>query len=174
MKDLSLREKAAVAYSLIFEDTSPSDLLRLSRDCPISETDKLKHLPSSATHFWQSPRIQDYLNERKAIIAARDERIRREGRDEALKGMERRPGPDTGGLDYSDPKNRKRLYNNIITQAQGDPKTQLDAAKMFENIQKDDREAARVQKQSRVYLPLSCHQCPLYLRAKEQLENNNK
>lgn len=170
MKELTIREKSAIAYALIFEDASPSDLLRLSRDCPISETDKLKHLPSSATHFWQSERIQSYLNERKAILAAKDERIRQEGRDEALKGMERRPGQAVDSLDYSDPIARKRLYNDIITQSKGDPKTQLDAAKMFENIQKDDREAAKAQKQSRVYLPLTCHNCPLYLKAKSKLK----
>lgn len=168
MKELTIREKSAIAYALIFEDASPSDLLRLSRDCPISETDKLKHLPSSATHFWQSERIQSYLNERKAILAARDERIRQEGRDEALKGMEKRPESEAYNIDYNSPRARRQLYNDIIAQSKGDPKTQLDAAKMFETLQKENR-AIEPDEHYKVYLPLTCHKCPLYRRAKENL-----
>ena len=71
-------------------------------------------------------------------------------------------------VDYSDPKNRQRLYNEIIATAKDDPKTRLDAAKVFEQVQRDDREAAKAQKQSRVYLPLACHDCPLYNKARKK------
>lgn len=73
-------------------------------------------------------------------------------------------------VDYSDPAERRKAYNTIIRATADDPKTQLDALKVFEQIQKDDRQAAKEGKQVRAYLPITCDVCPLYSKAKMKLK----
>ena len=69
-------------------------------------------------------------------------------------------------IDYNNPEARRQLYNRIISEAADDPKTQLDAAKLIEQTQRDDRQAAQDNRVQRVYLPESCDMCPLYQKAR--------
>ena len=67
-------------------------------------------------------------------------------------------------IDYNDPQERKRAYNRIIQESADDPKTQLDALKVFEQLQRDDKQAAKDNQIQRFYTPLKCHSCPLWLK----------
>ena len=143
------------------------------------EAEKVAATFSNVSHWKSSKKIRDYYDECRERIARDQARIQlqgiEEGKREARKESEEET--TTGGnertktkrpaelVDYSDPANRKRLYNEVIRDASDDPKTRLDAAKVFEQIQRDDKQAARDQKQVRSYLPLRCESCPLYAKA---------
>lgn len=172
MKELTIREKAAVAlYLHEGKNVGTTDLYIVASNKSVEEVRSLKALSSSAAHWFARPQVQAYVR----ALMLKDEDRRAQERALVLSEMNFRGNTTSqmaGGIDYSDPKNRQRLYNNIIAQSKDDPRTQLDAAKMFEQSQKDDREAAKVQKQSRVYLPLRCESCALYLKAKEELNTS--
>ena len=73
--------------------------------------------------------------------------------------------PFAANIDYYDPANQRTQINRIIAESDDDPKTQLDAIKTIQQTQRDDKQAARDQKQVRSYLPLRCESCPLYAKA---------
>ena len=172
MKDLTIREKAAVALYLSDpKNVSPRDMLRVARDTTIAETDSLKDVWASASRWFHSERIQTYLRGQELLRDEKQAKERQAIEAEVFSKINvTNPGTKIGGgIDYSNPRNRERLYNEIISQSKNDPKTALDAAKMFEQIQKDNREAAVTpQKQVRYYLPLRCESCVLYQKAKER------
>lgn len=161
---------------IIGADRSREDFARLAdQNTPISRWKK-------------AGRIVKAYEDVQKMIAGKLADARREGyekameeltrqAEEAQQGEQRNNGTSADGkpanrfalIDYSDPANRKRLYNEVIRDAKGDPKTRLDAAKVFEQIQRDDKQAAREQKQVRAYLPLTCHDCPLYEAAKKKV-----
>ena len=170
MKEITMREKAAIALYLMDDKISPSDLFIVASDKSTQDVGRMKYLASSATHWFQQNRVQEYL--RTQQLRQEDKRSQERSRIAAEMQSQGHNSPQpTGRIDYSDPKNRQRLYNDVIARSGDDPKTQLDAAKMFEQIQKDDREAAKAQRQASVYLPLTCSKCNLYLKAKEELKN---
>jgi len=70
-------------------------------------------------------------------------------------------------IDYADPVNQRRKLNELINEA-SDPGEALDALKVIISGQKDDRQAAREQRQVRAYLPLACSDCPLYQKANKK------
>ena len=72
-----------------------------------------------------------------------------------------------GFVDYTDPKAQKQKLNEIINNA-GDSDEALDALKVIIQGQKNDQEAAKQNQVQRFYTPLRCHECPLYLKAKEK------
>ena len=78
----------------------------------------------------------------------------------------------TGFVDYADPANQRRKLNELVNTAK-DPGAALDALKVIISGQKDDRQAAREQKQVRAYLPQVCQDCPLYTKAAAKLEKGN-
>lgn len=171
MKELTIREKAAITLFLSDDKVSTVDIFICGTSKSVEEVNQMKSLSSAASHWIARPLIQDYI--RTMRLKLDDKRAMERSRllDELQSEIHYAP-PMPGGIDYSDPKNRQRLYNEVIARSKNDPKTQLDAAKMFEQIQKDDREAAKVLKQSRVYLPLRCESCTLYLKAKEELKTS--
>lgn len=73
-------------------------------------------------------------------------------------------------IDYNDPEARRNLYNTIIAEAADDPKTQLDAAKIIEQTQRDDKQAARERKTVVFFTPARCHNCELYQKAENKLK----
>ena len=177
MKELTIREKAAIALYLCFDDVSPRDMLRVARDATLAETNALKDLPASASRWFHSERIQTYLRGQELLRDEKQAKERRAIEAEILSKINAtNPGTKIGGdIDYSNPRNREQLYNEIIDKSKNDPRTQLDAAKMFEQIQKDNREAASThQKHVRYYLPLRCESCVLYRKAKEAREKQVK
>ena len=106
--------------------------------------------------------------------AKEEERERRE--KESREESERLNGEGQNGkttpIDYENPNAQKNLLNKIIRESQDDPKTQLDALKVIQAGQKDDRQAAKERKQVQFYLPLCCTDCILYQKARKKLEKD--
>lgn len=177
-KKLTEREKAAIYYHVFGGVEDWTLLTRIANDASDKETDKVKNLNVMVSRWKNSDKIKNFVKTLQTLKADQDAEQRNKGREEERqkeKGAEDNERTETKPetkqikiVDYSDPKNRQDLYNKVIANAKDDPKTQLDAAKMFEQIQKDDREAAKVQKQQRIYLPLTCHECPLYNKRRKQ------
>lgn len=174
------REKAVI-FALVaglIEDTKTAYIA--ADEKPASETQKQTSLKVSVSRWLNSAKIQKEIETARKYFADRDAEERRKGREEASRqNNEKDEGKKAGEsdrtetkkarpvdtkIDYNDPKARRQLYNRIITEAADDPKTQLDAAKLIEQTQRDDRQAAQDNKIQRVYLPESCDICPLYLK----------
>ena len=171
--ELTTREKAAIIYKVITGEPW-TECYKIASKSDLTKLEKSKNLAVLASSWNKSHKVQTFLKEFQIIQNNKLETEINEAiqQDRNKRGdSESTTGETTKRhniIDYSDPKNRQQLYNRVIANASDDPKTQLDAAKMFEQIQRDDREAARAQKQSRVYLPLTCNECPLYNRARKQ------
>lgn len=168
--ELTIREKAAIVYQLT-TGTAWTECYKIASKSEFEKINNSKHLAVLASNWKNTNKVQKFIQEfttiqegkrqkeiDNAIIEDRQDR----GDNESTENRKRKEGKF---VDYSDPANRKRLYNEVIAGSGDDYKTKLDAAKVFEQIQKDDREAARVQKQQRVYLPIVCNECPLYMKA---------
>jgi lipopolysaccharide export LptBFGC system permease protein LptF len=176
-RNLTEPEKAVLYYH-VFGGVQDWKLLYNIADGNPIKGEPVKFLDTYVSRWKNSDKVKEYIKTLIAQKADQDAEQRNKGRQEErnkIKEEETRPEenestkpeppkPIKKEIDYSDPKNRQKLYNEVIARSGDDPKTQLDAAKMFEQIQKDDREAAKAQKQSRVYLPLRCFSCPLYAR----------
>ena len=172
--EITTREKAAVIYHIVTGEPWTECYKIASRES-FEKINNSKYLSRYSTSWKQSHKIQVYAEEIAAILDNKrkkeiNEAIEKEARKrgEESEHNQNRKKNDSDIIDYSDPKNRQRLYNEIIATAKDDPKTRLDAAKVFEQVQRDDREAAKAQKQSRVYLPLTCYDCPLYNKARKK------
>lgn len=150
--------------------------------CADQKTEKevlaIAGLVTMISRWRHSTKVQTYLEYCRRFISDREHDARERGKDELRNGINienevkdsERAENETKNkvIDYSDPTARKTLYNQIIRRATDDPKTQLDAAKVLEQIQRDDRQAASEQRQVRAYLPLLCHDCPLYQNEKNK------
>ena len=177
-RKLTEREKATIYYHVFGGVEDWTLLTKIANDASDKETSKVKNLPVMVSRWKNSDKIRNFIKLVQTQKADQDAEQRNKGREEERNKIvtsednertETKPEPEPKKIvDYSDPKNRQLLYNRVIANAKDDPKTQLDAAKMFEQIQKDDREAAKAQKQSRVYLPLTCNDCPLYNRQRKK------
>lgn len=179
-KKLTEREKAALYYK-VFANIDDWKQVYLIAD-PKSEKPNLRYLDTYVSKWKNSDKVKDYLQyiiEQKAreqikerIKGQEEERNKKQDEQNKIENNERTEAKpeskEVKVIDYSDPANRKRLYNEVIASSGDDYKTKLDAAKVFEQIQKDDREAARSQKQVRYYLPLRCENCSLYLKAQKK------
>lgn len=170
-KIITEREKAALYYHIFGGLDDWKQLYKIA-DADTDGKKEIKYLEIYISKWKNSDKVKTFLSELQALKAGQlaEERIkgREEEKNKAVESehTETKPQKEVVKIiDYSDPKNRQNLYNQIIADAKDDPKTRLDAAKVFEQVQRDDREAAKAQKQSRVYLPLSCFNCPLYQKA---------
>ena len=192
MKKATPREKAAVlALAAGYIDTWEEAYLIASQKSE-KEAATVKYLKSSVTHWKQHPEIAQAYQEAKTFLTARDESIKAA----ALEEMKaKRTAPEEGGkeeegnrekaaesvrteskpirtltreIDYNNPEARRQLYNRIISEAADDPKTQLDAAKLIEQTQRDDRQAAQDNKIQRVYMPVTCQTCPIFEKARNK------
>lgn len=73
-----------------------------------------------------------------------------------------------GLVDYTDPQKQKEKLNEIINEAR-DSGEALDALKVIIQGQKNDQDAARLNKVQRFYTPLQCRDCPLHQEAENRL-----
>lgn len=175
-RKLTDQEKAAICFAVLEGVDDWKQLYYIAAGITGKEAANVKYIDNYVSKWKTSEKVKIYLDEVKARLAIRDEDNKRQGaqeeRTKQAAESERTPsgeaGKMSGVVDYSDPANRKRLYNSVIARSKDDPRTQLDAAKLFEQIQKDDREAARTQKVVRSYLPIRCNSCPLYIKAAEK------
>lgn len=188
------REKAAILAVVFGIVDDWTEAYIVAEDKSLEEAKQLKFIASAVSRWRKSDKVKNTVKEFQKLIADRDAEERQKGREEAFSEITHNQNEDNNEsenesecfetkakrnfakpIDYSDPENRKRLYNEVIRKAKDDYKTQLDAAKMFEQIQKDDKQAAREQKQVRAYLPIMCKECALYERARlKMLSNKNK
>ena len=178
-KKITEREKAALYYH-VFGGVDDWRQLYEIADAATDAKNEIKFLDIYISRWKNSEKVKTFLKVIQKQKADQDAEERNKGREEertkARESEHTETKPETRQkkeIDYSDPKNRRQLYNEVIANSGDDYKTKLDAAKVFEQIQKDDREAARQQKQQRVYLPAVCNECPLYLKARKRLQNNN-
>lgn len=177
------RERAALAALVLGIVDDWRECYIIGADRSREDFERLASKNAPVSRWKKAARVVKAYEEIQKMIAGRLADARREGYDKAVEELSRQADEEqrnsgvnadgkTGGrfalIDYSDPNNRKRLYNEVIRDAKSDPKTRLDAAKVFEQIQRDDKQAAREQKQVRAYLPLNCSDCPLYQKAREK------
>ena len=171
-KTITEREKAAI-YMHIFGGVNDWRLLySISAQEPQDKVTNSPNLQVYTSRWKNSEKIQNFIQEVKQIQleqAAKTrtrliEEIEREKAESEQPKQEQRKR-DTKVIDYSDPENRKQLYNEVIRDAADDPKTRLDAAKVFEQIQRDDKQAAKDNQIQRFYTPITCKSCPLYEKA---------
>lgn len=171
-KELSEREAAILRYGIAYNITSPAKLYALA--CDGSQD------PAVATRWMQSKKVQDFLTRERAFWdeSRRKEKAKIESealaREAASRGKAA-SSKDLGPIDYADPKNQLRKLNELINTAR-DADEQLDALKIMIATTAKNAEAdeSTHRKQVRAYLPLNCHDCPLYQRARQELEEREQ
>lgn len=70
-------------------------------------------------------------------------------------------------VDYSDPSAQRAKLNELVNTAT-EPGEALDALKVIISGQRADRDAAKEGRTVRAYLPVSCHECPLYEKLRKK------
>lgn len=127
-----------------------------------------------ASTWKNSPKVQAYLkrlaDRESTIRGAAFQDGRAKGIEEAMSGGSDHAASGSA-KDFTKPENQKELLNEIINTAT-DSKDKLDAVKVIISGQRDDRQAAKEQKQVRFYLAQRCYECPLYQSFKDN--NLNK
>lgn len=163
-EDANDREKAAIIYHLYAGCNDWQRIYIIAHDGEQRKIAQDKYLTQNASRWKRSAKIQALLSEltKQKVVqeADREREIEKKARESERKKMNAEQGkPDI--IDYSDPANRRKLYNEVIRDAADDPKTRLDAAKVFEQIQRDDKQAAREQQTQRFYTPKQCEGCEI-------------
>ena len=177
------REKAALLMYAAGLETEWTELYLIADDKPAKEAREDKNLIQYVSRWKHSTKVEKALAEYSKLFADRDADERRKGAEEERRRQEEKQ--NTGGdsdrdagkpggkfakpLDFYDPENQRKQINRIISESNDDPRTQLDAIKAIQATQRDDKQAARDQKQVRAYLPQRCDACPLYLKARKKL-----
>ena len=169
-QEITIREKAAIELYIRGIITRKPELYKIAYSDSLEQVENLAHLPSSATRWFASEKMQVALREAEAIYKdqARRERERIEAeimaivqRDKSTEGDQR-----DGMVDYSKPANQLRKLNELIHSAP-DQKDELDALKvLIAQTSREPQERSPEGRQVHAYLPLSCYDCPLYLNAK--------
>ena len=186
---ITIREKAVlflIAYGLL-DDWETAYFA--SEDKSLKDAQSIKFPGPNVSKWKNSHKVQQQIKDFQELINENNAKQRFIGANEIKKISELDLGDDkpkekaqresepikeykpkivSPQIDYNDPKARKDLYNRIIASSYDDPKTQLDAAKLIEQTQKDDKQAAKEGKSVRVYLPLSCDICPLAQKARKK------
>ncbi len=172
-KQPTQREKAALFALVCGVIDTWKDAYIIGAQRPEIEISRFSALNSIVTRWKFRPEIQELYKELQEFHDAQRLQMMREGEERKEREREERRGKEdsksgkAAQIDYNDPKERRRAYNRIIAESQDDPKTQLDALKVIEGLQKDDRQAAKDAQIQRFYTPLKCQNCPLYIKAKK-------
>ena len=178
---LTNREKAVLLLYVLGIETSWKELYLSAEDKSRADAEKHTSLNPLVSRWKNSEKVRTCIEDLRRIIADRDSDARRRGAEEERTRNEQRQfdqaeseptngkqKKDFAPVDYYNPENQRTQINRIIAESKDDPKTQLDAIKAIQQTQRDDRQAARDQKQVHAYLPQRCESCPLYLKAKER------
>lgn len=159
------RETMAVRLSVWYAGKLPLPLLySLCYPGAFEDAQALRDLNAVASRWWRSKKIQECLSTEtatfKAYRDAEESRIKAEceARQQAVRK------DDAPAIDYSDPSQQRRKLNELIA-GSTDPHDQLDALKAL-MARPEIAPDSRKEKPVRVYVPLSCHECPLYKDAK--------
>lgn len=170
--ELTERERAAIRLALYEnEEISPVKLYRMAYAGSLQEVDSLKDLPASASRWLRSKKVSKYMDEQRAILNDRKAKERMKIESEVAARLQASAGPGKrvtpGFVDYSDPKAQLAKLNELINTA-SDPGEALDAMKVLLSKQAE-LSPRKSDNASRVYLPLSCHRCPLHAMAGDVL-----
>ena len=166
---LTEREKAALYYHIFTGCKDWKTLYLIAIDAAQSDAQKdNKYLSAFASRWKNTQKVQNFITETRDRLAIEEnkkrERWENERRESERKETERGTG-HTSAVDYTNPENQRKKLNELVNNA-SDPGEALDALKVIISGQRDDKQAAREQKQVRAYLPLSCQDCPLYKKSK--------
>ena len=169
--ELTPRERAAALLFAHGIETSPAKLYAVAHAGSLEAVEALADVPATASRWIRSKRISDFIAREKAAVEARREQERKRIEAEVL-GRVQAERDDTlagaGMVDYSDPRNQLRKLNALINGAK-DAGEILDALKLMIAKQSELAPEVRREKPTRVYTPLRCHQCPLYIDAEAKL-----
>jgi hypothetical protein len=171
-RNITEREKAVIKYAVAFGITHRQDLYRLAYNGTLEQVAGLADLGALASRWYNSKKIQDFLQVEMKEHEIRKERIRDEIRQE-MEEQARKEGKErekaSSLIDYSDERNIIKKLNQLINTAKDDSEA-LDAVKTMAALLKqreDLRSSKEKDKVARFYLPLRCHQCPLYRMGKD-------
>lgn len=182
-KVLTDREKAVLYYSIIENCKDWAKLYFMALDVDPEKAKTQLSINSSVSRWKHSEKVNNFLQSAREKLQAlhginnntttptttqnkytnQNENLQR---DFVSKEPERE-NQQSKYVDYSNPENQRKKLNQIISQANSSGEA-LDALKVIISGQKDDRQAAKEQKQIRVYLPLVCYDCPLYEKARKK------
>ena len=169
---ITIREQSAVRLHIYMDgEVSPSLLYKVAHPGSIETVEAISDLPAVASRWWRSRKIQDFYTAEKALYDARKdaERKRIEAETTTRIQAEKAGHLDRAGLiDFSIPENQRRKLNEIIN-GTADAGEALDALKVLIAKQGELAPVERKETPVRVYLPLSCSDCPLYAKAKAKL-----
>lgn len=176
-KTISTREQAAIRLYILDGERIPREqLFRIAYDGSEEDIGRLASTPSLATRWFQSGRIQEYYNEQKTLEADRRERERAAIKADIVAQMKN----DTAAVansetpDYTDPRQAVAKLNSIIFSAK-DSSEALDGLKVLLQRQQELAAASATNKpeakQMRFFVPLQCHDCPLYKEKHKSINN---
>lgn len=169
--ELTIREIAAARLFVYGLESSPAKLYTIAHAGSLEAVEGFSALAANASHWLYSARIQDFIQKERAALDARRDQERRTIEAEVLARVHaQRDGSvtDAGQIDYSDPRNQLRKLNTLINSSKDAGET-LDALKVMIAKQSDLAPEKKTEPPVRVYVPLSCHECPLYKDAKAKL-----
>lgn len=115
-------------------------------------------------------KITGLIQQLTAEKARTENKTAEKGTDDAGGSVRTETGPKLKNykfVDYSSPAAQQAKLNELVNTAD-DPGEALDALKVIIQSQKADRDAAKEGRVQRVYLPVSCTDCPLYLKARKK------
>lgn len=171
-KPITTREKAVIVAMKLGIIPDQITAYKTAADKPAGDVNT-KGIATAASRWLKQDKIMIFAEYIDRLLSDRDADARERGRQEEREGKpsarsDRSEGKNEKSLDFYDPANQRRQINKIIQESSDDPKTQLDAIKAIQQTQRDDRQAARDQKQVQTYLPLRCESCPLMEKARKK------
>lgn len=177
-KTLSDREKVALFYHVWGGCDDWTKLFFVADSAAYGQAEKdIKYLSDYVSKWKRSEKVKKYVDQLRAEKSVKEfkqrEEIKNELREEMTGGdSERKNGQPArrvaGFVDYTNPDNQRQKLNELINGA-SDPGEALDALKVIIAGQRDDKQAAKEQRQVRAYLPQQCQECPLYQRARKKV-----
>ena len=170
---LTVREQAAIRLLVLSGGKeSPQQLYRIAHPGSLEQVEALSDLPSTASRWLHSARLEKFRAEQEAIFKAQRDAERKRIEDETLHRIQatsEKAIDKSGFVDYSNPANQLALLNRLLNTSQ-DQGEILDALKVVITRQADLNPDARPEtKQVRAYVPMSCASCPLYAEAKGKI-----
>ncbi len=170
--ELTIRERAAALLFIHGLETSPARLYTIAHRGSLEAVEALSDLRATASRWFHSAKVQDFVQREKAAYDAQKATERKGVEAEVLARVQAQGDNSLDGaglVDYSRPANQLAKLNSLINGSRDAGET-LDALKVM--IAKQSELAPEVRRENpvRVYLPLACHDCPLYKREKSKLK----
>lgn len=169
-KVLTEREKLVCEFAALSGEIDTKRFYIAAYDGTLAGLEKRPSLSSSASHWWYSPQVQQYYNEKRLAVEARKNLELERTKNAVRAELQRDALAASGGVDYSDPKMQVSVLNEIV--ANGDENAKLDALKLLMTKASAAAKEGETKQIQRFYTPLRCHSCPLYRAEKTRIETN--